>query len=83
MGNTRDTNTTPLSFTDVEIDIAHLQIRELRKFSLIVNENLSEPVALQIDKIDFSVSGYKTYTLGSRKQIIKAEFGTVQKLLED
>ena len=83
---TRDT------FIPIEIDLSSLDIREIARFGFIINRNLSKRVILQIDKIDFNVFGsqtyrlaYKkaTYTLPPSKKMVKAEFGAVQKRLEE
>ncbi len=79
-------------FIPIEIDLSTLNIREIRKFGFTVNQNTESQVSLQIDKIDFNVSGHKTYTLqykkavytfDTRRQIASVEFGVVQKHLEN
>ena len=82
----------PNQFIPITIDVAALNLREIRKFGFIVTKNTSAPVELQLDKIDLNVSGHKSYVMQykkasyifePRRQVIKAEFGTVQKRLED
>ena len=82
----------PNQFIPIEFDVSSLNIREIRRLGFFVNQNPVSQAVIQLDKIDFEVTGYETYkleylqasyTLDSKKQRVKAEFGTRQKRLED
>ncbi len=54
-------------FLPIEFDLSSTEVREIGKLGFIVNENPSSEAVIQIDRIDFLISGFKTYNLEYKK----------------